>query len=60
MIKEPNPIGWEVQKYGQLKGVYDVTIDECSISQKIYKYQGNLFVETWCDGIRVAFVELFD
>ena len=60
MNDEQKTLDWEVQKYGVLKDVYDVTIDTRFITQKVYKYQNKLFVETWCDGVRVAFSEIFD
>lgn len=60
MNDKQKTLDWEVQKYGVLKDIYDVIIDTRFITQKVYKYQGKLFVETWCDGVRVAFAEIFD
>ena len=51
---------FEVTRYGKLLDIYDVTVQTRFITQKVYEYEGNLFIETWCDGIRLSFTELFD
>jgi hypothetical protein len=53
-------IGWEVQKYGRIVDDYNTKVEGRYVRQKIYKYEDKLYLETWYNGIRLSFHELFD
>ena len=53
-------IDWEVQHYGLLLDDYETVISGRHIRQKIYRYGGKLYIETWYNGMRLLFHELFD
>lgn len=53
-------IDWEVQKYGKIVDDYETKIDGRFVRQKIYRYQKKLYIETWYNGYRLLFHELFD
>lgn len=55
-----NGIDWYVQKYGDIIDDYSTEIDGRYIRQKIYQYEGKQYIETWYNGIRLLFHELFD
>lgn len=49
---------WEVAKYGIIIDDYDIKIDGNYIRQKIYKYEDTLYIDTWCNGIKLSFNEV--
>lgn len=49
---------WYVQKYGTIIDDYETKQGGCFIRQKIYRYEGNHYLETWVNGIRTQFIEL--
>ena len=53
-------IDWEVQRYGTVVDDYETKIDGRFIRQKIYRYENKLYIETWYNGCRLLFHELFD
>ena len=53
-----NGIDWDVVHYGYLMDVYNAKVSGNFITQKIYKYEQRLFIETWCNGIRLHFGEV--
>ena len=55
-----NSNDWYVQKYGDIVDDTQTEIDGKHIRQKIYRYEGKLYIETWYNGIRLLFHELFD
>ena len=53
-------IDWNVQHYGIIVDDHETKIDGRFIRQKIYEYEDKLYIETWYNGIRLLFHELFD
>lgn len=49
---------WYVEKYGVIINEYNVKIEGNYIGQKIYKFENKLYIETWCNGIKLLFNEL--
>ena len=53
-------LDWNVQHYGMIVDDYETEIDGNHVRQKIYKYENKCYIETWCNGIRLLFHELFE
>ena len=51
---------FNVNHYGIIVEDYSVIVEGKHIRQKIYKFNENLYIETWYNGIRLLFHELFD
>ena len=49
---------WQVQHYGDIVDDYQTVIDGYYFRQKIYKYRGRLYLETWYNGTTPLFKEL--
>ncbi len=51
-------ICYEVQKYGTIVNDYEICIESSCVKQKIYKYRDKLYIDIWCNGIRILCHEL--
>lgn len=51
-------IQWQVQHYGTILDDYHTEVEGRYFRQKIYKYQGKLYIETWFNGTTPLFKEL--
>lgn len=51
-------IQWQVQHYGAIVDDYQTSYDGYFFRQKIYKYDGCLYLETWCNGETPLFKKL--
>ena len=51
-------IQWQVQHYGAIVDDYQTSYDGYFFRQKIYKYDGGLYLETWCNGETPLFKKL--
>lgn len=49
---------WQVQHYGSILDDYQTEVDGRFFRQKIYKYQGKLYLEIWLNGTTPFFKEL--
>lgn len=49
---------WQVQHYGTILNDYQTEVDGRYFRQKIYKYNGRLYLETWFNGTTPLFMEL--
>lgn len=54
----PGSTQWNVQHYGAIVDDYQTEVDGRFFRQKIYKYQGRLYLETWYNGNTPLFKEL--
>ena len=60
-MKMTSTTQWDVNKYGQLIERSDIEIGDIGlISTKIYKYQGNYYIELWDNGYCIYFSEQID
>ena len=50
-------LDWNVQKYGIRMETHSSQYLGKMIQQRIYLYNETIFIETWCDGIRLHFHE---
>lgn len=48
-------LDWNVVHYGFLVASKDIVVDGNIITTKVYLYQDDYFIETWCNGIRLLF-----
>ena len=53
-------LDWNVQHYGTIVDDYETKVDGNYIRQKIYSYENKYYIETWYNGIKLLFHELFD
>lgn len=54
----PGSIQWNVQHYGVIVDDYQTEVDGNYFRQKIYKYDGRLFLEIWLNGNTPLFQEI--
>ena len=51
-------IAWEVSKYGTILDDYEKISEKYYLRLKVYLYNGEHYVEFWCNGIRLLFAQL--